>query len=577
VLAVASVDHYKVSGQRDGSSRPDHGTDFLSDSRGLNTRYRWATPGDINAFFGLMLDNVTGLLFLVSLLVGVFQFPQEFVVSRMVPGTALGVLVGDLLFFFLAFGLARRTGRGDVTAMPLGLDTPSTFGFVFFILGPSFAQGITLGLDETAAAFRTWHIGIWCVVMSGLLKLLLAPASQWVRMVVPRAGLLGSLAAIALVLISFIPLMDILEHPLPGLLALSIVLTTLIARQPLPGRTPGTLGALLVAGAVYYLMCGFGSPGYEFPQATAVQWLPTEWMVAWEFGWFASFADALPYLPIAFPFAIATVVGGIDCTESAAAAGDDYDARTVIGVEGIATLLAGLSGGVIQTTPYIGHPAYKAMGGRAAYTLGTALLIGSAGLLGYFQWLNVWIPLPAVMPILVFIGIEITAQSFMATPQRHYAAVAIACLPALAVLGLSYADRVLGDPAVISAGITVETLGAELSHNLHTLTMLSSGFILTSLCWAWGLAAAIDRRLDIAGRVMLAAGVMTLFGVMHSPLPGNRLFLPWGPESWGEIVLAAENRRYVFEFAAGYAASALLFFGWNHYVKDHPISEPDEV
>ena len=30
------------------------------------------------------------------------------------------------------------------------------------------------------------------------------------------------------------------------------------------------------------------------------------------------------YLPVAIPLALATVVGGIDCTESAAAAGDDY-------------------------------------------------------------------------------------------------------------------------------------------------------------------------------------------------------------------------------------------------------------
>ena len=509
-----------------------------------------------------MLDNLTGLLFLVSLMVGVFSFPQAFVVSRMVPGTALGVLVGDLAFFYLAFVLARKTGRNDVTAMPLGLDTPSTFGFVFFILGPSYSQGLTLGLAPDAAALRTWHIGIWCVVMSGILKLGLAPLTHWVRKVVPRAGLLGSLAAIALVLISFIPLMDIFAHPLPGMLALSIVLTSLIARQPLPGRTPGTLGALLVAGAVYYLMCGFGSPGYEFPKSEAIAWLPGEWLEAWQFGWVSAFGDALAYLPIAFPFAIATVVGGIDCTESAAAAGDDYDTRTVIAVEGIATLLAGLSGGVIQTTPYIGHPAYKAMGGRAGYTLGTALLIGSAGLLGYFQWLNAWIPLPVVMPILVFVGIEITAQSFMATPQRHYAAVAIACLPALAVLGLNYAGRVLGDPAVMSASITPENLGADLSHDLHTLTMLSSGFILTSLFWAWALAASIDNRMRVAARVMLTAGILTLFGVIHSPLPGNQLFLPYGPESWGSIVLDAENRKSVLEYAAGYGASSILFFAW---------------
>ena len=33
--------------------------------------------------------------------------------------------------------LSRRTGRDDVTAMPLGLDTPSTFGVAFLILLPA--------------------------------------------------------------------------------------------------------------------------------------------------------------------------------------------------------------------------------------------------------------------------------------------------------------------------------------------------------------------------------------------------------------------------------------------------------
>ena len=116
------------------------------------------------------------------------------------------------------------------------------------------------------------------------------------------------------------------------------------------------------------------------------------------------------------PFALATVVGGIDCTESAAAAGDEYDTRQVIGVEGVATLLAAVCGGVVQTTPYIGHPAYKAMGGRSAYTLATALFVGGAGLLGYFGYLYLVIPKAAIFPILIFIGLEITAQSFHATP-----------------------------------------------------------------------------------------------------------------------------------------------------------------
>ncbi len=419
-----------------------------------------------------------------------------------------------------------------------------------------------MGLTVEQAATRTWHIGIWCIVISGILKLALSPFTEWVRRVVPRAGLLGSLAAIALVLISFFPLTEILGHPLPGMLALVIVLTSLVGKIPLPGRTPGTLGALVVAGIAYYGLCWGGFSGYQLPEIPAAEWFPSRWLQAWEFGWLDSFDDALSYLPIAFPFAIVTVVGGIDCTESAAAAGDNYDTRTVIAVEGIATLVAGFSGGVIQTTPYIGHPAYKAMGGRAAYTLGTALLVGSAGLVGYFGLLNALIPAPAVYPILVFIGLEITAQSFHATPRRHFAAVALACLPALAFLAINMPGRIFGDPSVLAATWSPADLGEDLSHDLKTLGMLSSSFIITSLLWAWALAAAIDRRLVLAAKVFLLAAILTMFGLIHSPLPGNQLFMPLGPSSWGDMVLDDVNRKYVLEFAAGYFASAILLFVW---------------
>jgi len=529
--------------------------------------YRWARPGDVNAFFGLIFDNLANLLLLVMLLGGAFQFPTDFIIRTMVPGTALGVLVGDLAFFWLAFRLARKTGRDDVTAMPLGIDTPSLFGMIFFVLGPSFLAGRdVLGLSETDAAIRTWHIGIWCLVLSGLLKLACAPICGWIRSSVPRAGLLGSLAAIALVLISFMPMLDIFAHPLPGLLATVVILTALIGRIPFPGKLPGTLGALIVAGTVYYLMIAMGIDGYKSPEMPTVTWMPTDWLNAWTFGWIGSFEAALPYLPIAFPFALMTVVGGIDCTESAAAAGDDYDTRGVIAIEGVATLIAGMSGGVIQTTPYIGHPAYKAMGGRAAYSLATALLVGSAGIVGYFELINAFLPIPVVLPILVFIGLEITAQSFAATPRRHYPAVALGCVPALAFLALSFPNRLFGDPASIAAGLTIDSMNESLQDNLATLTMLSNSFILTSLLWAWILASIIDRKLNLAAIVLCVTALLTLFGLIHSPLAENRLFLPLGPDSWGDWVLDGKYRGIVMEYALAYLASAGLLVAWKSLV-----------
>src|SRR4051812_31431347 len=100
--------------------------------------YQWYAKGDVNAFFGLMLDNMANLILTVGLLYTVFEFPTKFAVQHMIPGTAIGVLAGDLMFFALAFVLYRRTGHKLITAMPLGLDTPSTFGMIFFVLGPAF-------------------------------------------------------------------------------------------------------------------------------------------------------------------------------------------------------------------------------------------------------------------------------------------------------------------------------------------------------------------------------------------------------------------------------------------------------
>ena len=70
--------------------------------------YVWARRGDVNAFFGLMLDNIGGMILMASLLVLGFGMPRTFVLTRMIPGTAVGVLVGDLIYTFMAFRLARE-------------------------------------------------------------------------------------------------------------------------------------------------------------------------------------------------------------------------------------------------------------------------------------------------------------------------------------------------------------------------------------------------------------------------------------------------------------------------------------
>jgi len=529
-------------------------------------RYKWCAIGDVNAFFGLTLDNVAGLILIVSLLNSAFGFPENIALGYMIPGTAIGVLFGDLAFTWMATRLAKRTGRSDVTAMPLGLDTPSTFGMIFFVLGPAYLSAKQdWGYEPEAAAFYAWRVGVCAVIFSGLFKIVCSLGSGWIRRVVPRAGLLGSLAAVALVLISFMPFVDVANAVIVGFVSLAVILTALVARVPLPGRVPGALGALGIGLVLYYAMLWTGTLGREVPPAPEVMWMPTGWLESFRFGWVTAFQDSFHYLPLVIPFALGTIIGGIDCVESAASAGDEYDTRQVIATEGLATLVSGLCGGVVQTTPYIGHPAYKAMGGRAGYTLATALFIGTAGVLGYFSIIYLIVPKAIVFPILIFIGVEITAQSYHATPSLHYPAVALACVPALAYLVMIYVKQ-----ALVAGGLSITGLAeqagthsqAEFASNLQTIHMLSGGFILTSLLWASALAGLLDRRLMRAAFYFAVAGVLSLFGVIHSPLPDSRIVLPW---SEFHEVSSGQTPIYL---SLAYGAMALLLVAWGWWGRE---------
>jgi AGZA family xanthine/uracil permease-like MFS transporter len=537
-------------------------------------RYRWARSGDINAFFGLMLDNVTVMVLLFGLISsaapierqekdGQIRFAPRFVLTHMIPGTALGVLLGDVVFTLLAFRLARRTGRDDITAMPLGLDTPSTFGIAFLVLLPALNEGyfhVAPRDHEQAMAFA-WHVGVVVLVLTGLFKIICAPLGNAVRRLVPRAGLLGSLAAIALALIAFLPLAQdgIAAVPLVGMTALTLILWTLIAHRELPGRFPGALAAVLLGVFVYQicrLAAAMGGPDLVPPPEQsdgAVSWQPTA-LVSFYYGhsfawWERVFVYALGKLPVVLPFALATIVGGIDCTESAAAAGDEYDTGGILLTEAVASLAAGLLGGVIQTTPYIGHPAYKKMGGRAAYTLATAVFVGVVGYFGGFNLLFAWLPRAALFPILVFVGLEITAQSFHATPARHYPALALAMLPALAYLTLIPLNMALGLRDPDAAALSV----------VQTLRCLAGGFLITSLIWAAALAMLIDGRLVRAAFSFLLAGVFALFGVIHSPLRNEQIDLPRRvleqvPETFQEAICY----QTPYHWAGAYALVVLL-------------------
>lgn len=478
------------------------------------TRYAWAQPGDVSAFLGLMFDNVAQLIVFSTILIQVFDYPADLVLTRMLPGTAFGVLVGDLIYTWLAFRLARRTGRDDVTAMPLGIDTVSLFGLTFGALGPVYKQ--------TGDAVLAWQVGMALMVMMGLFKIAITWLAARLRDFVPPAAMLGTIGAIGVCLIAFMPMLKLFANPLVGLLSLFLILLVLLRGMQLPGRVPPVLGVVLLSTIAFYSLQGMGlSVNEEGALATASVSMGVTWPIP-TLGFLAGMDIAVDYLPLALPLAFATIIGGIDNTESANAAGDAYDTRSILLTEGVSTLVAGLVGGVIQTTPYIGHPAYKRMGGRAGYTLATALFVGLGGILGYLSWLVHALPEIVVVPILVFIGLEIGGHAFVAVPKRYAAAVAACFLPVLANVVVILGNQFLG-----GAGVSAADLTGPAASSWKALELLAAGFVFSAMLLGSALAFLIDGRMGAAAATFLIAAIASFFGVIHSPLPGGATFFPW--------------------------------------------------
>jgi len=510
-----------------------------------SARRRWFVAGDLNGFFGLVVDNLSILGFIAMALVGLFGFPAEVVYARMFPGTALGVLVGNLIYTWMARRLAQQSGRDDVTAMPLGLDAPTSIGMALLVLGPAFVGFKQQGMAPDAAAIATWQLGMASLMVMGALKLVLSFFGEAVTRAVPRAGLLGSIAGIALLLMGFLPLVEALRSPVVGFVTLGLLLYVLIAGGTLPVKLPGVLVAFVFGTLLHYALglSGLGAPGFALPQA-----VPLALVIPWPT---LSFVEGLPYtvpyLPLLLPFGLLMVVGGINVSESARAAGDDYRTRDVLLAEAVSTLAAGLCGGVAQTTPYIGQPAYKHMGARSGYTLLTGLFVGIGGMLGVISGLVQWLPLAVLAPIIVYVAIDITVQAFQATPKQHQAAMVLGFLPSVAYLVSIKASN----PAWIAPERFAELMSAAEGSGLPEMAVivaLGNGFIITAMIWIAAVVAMIDGRLLRASGFLLVGATLCLFGVIHSVDPRGGIYAPW--------MLEGLPRTISWQFTGAYVALA---------------------
>src|SRR5262245_60246448 len=122
----------------------------------------------------------------------------------------------------------------------------------------------------------------------------------------------------------------------------------------------------------------------------------------------------------------------MDNVESASAGGDHFPTTRVLTADGVVSLIGCLMGNPFINAVYIGHPGWKAMGGRIGYSAATGLMVVVLSWFGIIAVLLSLVPVVAISPILLYIGMLIGAQAFQETPKSHAPAIVLAFVPHLA-------------------------------------------------------------------------------------------------------------------------------------------------
>lgn len=480
--------------------------------------------GDWNAFFGFGTNILVNLLTLTALLRFVLKMPDDLVFGKILPATGLMLFLSTVYYAWLAYKLAKKTGRTDVCALPSGISVPHMFVVVFVIMLP-----ITL---KTGNPIKGWEAGLTWVFIQSFVLMIGGFVGPWIRKVTPRAALLGTLAGVSITFISMKPALEMYLTPAIGLTCFAIILLSWFGGVKYRGIPAGLVaiaaGAAIAWGStalgfniggmtVKGLTDSFTNFGFSIPMP----------VFSHVFGGF-EFLGIL--LVTAIPFGIYDLVEAIDNVESAEVAGDAYPTTRVLTADGVVSLIGCCMGNPFINAVYIGHPGWKAMGGRIGYSAATGVFVIILCWLGAISVMLALIPTVAILPILLYIGMLIGSQAFQETPKSHAPAIILGLTPHLAHWAVTLINGALGAAAAVVPTAAGSILPPILTPEAKTtlidamrnegvlyrgMEVLGGGSILGGLILTAIGVCVIDRTFLRAAAFAGAGAVMTFFGFMH--------------------------------------------------------------
>jgi AGZA family xanthine/uracil permease-like MFS transporter len=326
--------------------------------------------------------------------------------------------------------------------------------------------------------------------------------------------MLGTLAGISLTFISMRPAFQMWEVPWVAFITLAIILVAWTASVPLPFGLPAGLVAVIIATIVAWVATALGVTGVLEASAVSESFdqfglhLP---MISNDV--FLGLEDIGPLLATAIPLGIYNFTEGMSNVESAARAGDEYGLRPILLADGGGAIVGSVLGSPFPPAVYIGHPGWKAVGGRIGYSLATGIVVALICFLGLVSTLIAIFPIQALVPILLFIGLVIGAQAFQSTPARHAPAVVLAILPNLAAWAKSLVDNALNAAGSNAAEANLDERGS--GDIYQGMALFGGGAVLAGLVLGSIASFVIDRQFVRAVIAAVTGAVLSFIGLIH--------------------------------------------------------------
>jgi AGZA family xanthine/uracil permease-like MFS transporter len=313
------------------------------------------------------------------------------------------------------------------------------------------------------------------------------------------------------------PAFQMWEVPWIAFACFAIVLITWTANIRLPGGIPGGLGAVILGAVIGWLAAAFGWSDYMKADGVTKAFESFGLHLPWfSSDVFAGLAHIGPLLATAIPLGIYNFTEAMNNVESASAAGDSYNLRKILLADGLGAIVGSMLGSPFPPAVYIGHPGWKAVGGRIGYSLATGGGIALVCFLGLTALLLNLIPLVAILPILLYIGLVIGAQAFQASPSSHAPAVVLAIIPNIAEWA-----KINIDNALAVAGTSADKVGAaalgQVGVVYNGIALLGSGSVLAGMVLGSMAAFIIDRKLMHAAGAAFIGAVLAFVGLIHGP------------------------------------------------------------